>query len=217
MQQCVWITSNHIAHGHFECHFNTGKTVELRVKDKSRETMRIIERLLKAFFLEGFLAPGNDGQVHEETLAQKNERMGPTLHLVELAGKQLERGDIDGMLESFEEAHTIEYGNALNSYKDGKALTPEDGVLEVCVDHAQRRVDGLACKRQGVTQLRARDFGAAVEQLESGLALFPDNGEIKLLLDEAARKKQAYQLRHIMIIIGNLDWLRFTYILRCRY
>jgi hypothetical protein len=38
LRECAWITSNHIEAAHFELHFASGKTTELRFPDKVRRT-----------------------------------------------------------------------------------------------------------------------------------------------------------------------------------
>jgi tetratricopeptide (TPR) repeat protein len=197
VNQCTWITSNNLAHGHFELHFSGTKTVELRVLDKQRESVRPIEHLMKCYFAAGALAVGCDGLIHEETLDDKTARMGPTMHLIESAEQQLDANDVAGLLSSLEEAHTREYEQALTLYRTASVLNPDDETLKPRVDSADNKVSALAQKRQGVHELAARDYSGAVQTLTAALALFPDNGEIKLLLDEATRKARAQELRRL--------------------
>ena len=60
LSRCVRITSNNFASGHFELHFPT-KVVDLRVEDKERTSLGVIEQIFNGLHLLGCLAPENDG------------------------------------------------------------------------------------------------------------------------------------------------------------
>eukprot|EP01047_Picozoa_sp_COSAG01_P083323 COSAG01_NODE_17381_length_1155_cov_0.887417_1_plen_366_part_01 len=70
LERCSRITSNNPNSGHFELLMDGGKQIQLRVEDKSRETLdTIIRPLFVQLQQMSRLAPSNDGAMHVEALS----------------------------------------------------------------------------------------------------------------------------------------------------
>ena len=84
LNHCFRITSNNLQSGHFELHVSNAPTqsanltdnklLELRVPDKSRNSLLRIEELFVALHGMGVLGPECDGRMHEESAAERERR-----------------------------------------------------------------------------------------------------------------------------------------------
>jgi tetratricopeptide (TPR) repeat protein len=122
--------------------------------------------------------------------------------------KMLDGGELDKLLHALEAAHTAEFEAALGSYNTALSLTPDDAELPARIESADKKVQALALKRQGVHEMEARDYAAAVATLDHALELWPDNEEIKMLRAEAARQRKMAELLKAgqsALAAGNLE------------
>jgi len=72
LADCTRVTSNNMESGHFELHFPTAnKMIELRVEDKTRESLAIIEEIFAGLKNLGALSPANDGKLHQQTALEQ--------------------------------------------------------------------------------------------------------------------------------------------------
>ena len=60
---------------------------------------------------------------------------------------------------------------------------------------AEKKVQALELKRQGIHLMQARDYAGAVAKFDAALELWPDNREIQILRDMFFKKNRAHLLQ----------------------
>eukprot|EP01045_Picozoa_sp_COSAG04_P008382 COSAG04_NODE_463_length_13963_cov_7.207588_1_plen_735_part_10 len=125
LQKCTHLTSNNLEAGHFELH-TTSKVYEMRVGDKTRESLRGIEEIFACLLTIGALAPENDGTLKDvEYTAQVEEaKAAASTEYKSMIGMTFSELDVGSLLRVVGQAPVVNSGSGLDTEEVGR-LEPE--------------------------------------------------------------------------------------------